>query len=105
MEFHHEQLGKHCRVCGKRLRKLKSKAPIHLCMDHCEVLLLVGLDVSKDDSTIHPLHFCNPCRAMLKRAEKAQKAGVPYINSTKLMEWTPHVDSSCLVGFDHSYNT
>lgn len=103
MEFHQQQLGKHCRVCGRRLCKLKSKAPVYLCTEYSEDLLNLGVDVSGDVPTIHPLKFCNPCRAMFKRAEKARKAGVPYTHTTKPMEWTSHADSSCLVGFVDLY--
>ena len=97
MEFHQLQLEKHCRVCGKRLCKIKSKAPVHLCTQYSIDLLHIGVDVSKDVPTTHPLKFCNPCYAMLRRAEKAHNTGVPYNSTTNPMEWTPHDDSGCLV--------
>ena len=50
MEFHLQQLVKHCRVCGKRLCKAKGKASVFDCNDFTEGLLKTfGVDVSSDD--------------------------------------------------------
>ena len=99
MEFHQQQLNKHCRVCGKRLCKVKSKAPTYLCTEYSEDLLHFGVDVSGDIPTVHPLKYCNPCRAMLKRAEKARSAELPYTHNTKPMEWTPHNEDCSVTQF------
>ena len=91
MELHHQQLLKHCRVCGRRLCKAKGRAqPINECTQQKEDLHILGVDVSSgEDEQVLPQHFCNPCHAMLGRAKKASEEGVPY-QATTLMEWTPH---------------
>ena len=97
MEYHQQQLTKHCRICGKRLLKLKSHGPVYSCHKFTpDLLSTFGVDTSKDSPTIHPDSFCNSCYPVLKRAEKARLAGVPYHHSTKPMEWTAHGDG-CLV--------
>lgn len=61
MDFHQLQLAKHCRVCGKRLCKAKSKAPTFKCTDHQSILFqCFGVDVSQDDPMTHPLKFATP---------------------------------------------
>ena len=98
MEFHQQELQKHCRVCGKRLCKAKSKATIYPCIQHQDSLLKsFGIDVSQDNSTIHPLKFCNPCYAVTRRWAKAFADGVHYTHSVQLMDWSPHSLSSCQV--------
>ena len=98
MEFHHQELQRHCRVCGKRLRKAKSKATVYPCTRHQDSLLkCFGIDVSQGESTIHPLKFCNPCNAVTRRWAKAFADGVHYTHSVQLMDWSPHTESTCLV--------
>ena len=93
MEFHQLELRKHCRVCGKRLCKAKSKATVYPCSKHPNLLLkCFGIDVSQDDPTIHPLSFCN---LLLDYGTKAAADGVHYSNSVQSMEWSSHVDSEC----------
>ena len=93
MEFHQLELRKHCRVCGKRLCKAKSKATVYPCSKHPKLLLkCFGIDVSQDDPTIHPLSFCN---LLLDDGTKAAADGVHYSNSVQSMEWSSHVDSEC----------
>ncbi len=88
MEFHQQQLIKHCRICGKRLCKLKSQAPVFVCAKFPNDLLFPNA---------HPSSFCNPCYALLRRAEKARTSGLPYTYATKTMDWTGHNDNGCLV--------
>lgn len=98
MEFHHQQLEKHCRICGKRLCKVKKQAPSYCCNQFpADLLSTFGLDISKDLSTVHPTHFCNLCYSVTKRAERARKAGLPYTHTTVIMEWTTHDEDDCLV--------
>ena len=96
MEFHQLELRKHCRVCGKRLCKAKSKATVDPCSKHPNLLLkCFGIDVSQDDPTVHPLSFCNPCYAVTRRWTKVAADGVHYSNSVQSMEWSSHVGSEC----------
>ena len=71
MEFHHQELQRHCRVCGKRLCKAKSKATVYPCTRHQDSLLKsFGIDVSQGESTIHLSNSVIP--AMLS-ADDGQK--------------------------------
>ena len=71
MEFHVEQLQKHCRVCGKRLGKAKGRAVTYKSTSFIpELLASFGIDVSGDKAHVHPLEFCNPCYVTMKRAVK-----------------------------------
>lgn len=92
MEHHHQQLLKHCRICGGRLCKAKGKAqPVYKCIEHKEDLHILGVDVSSgEDEAVLPQYFCNPCHSMLCRAKKASEDGVPYQATTTPMKWTPH---------------
>lgn len=98
MESHLVQLSKHCRVCGKKLCKAKSKATVYPCKDHPNSLLkCFGVDISRDEPTIHPPKFCNPCFAVTKRFAKATADGVHYSHSVQCMEWSSHTEDTCMV--------
>lgn len=98
MEFHQLELQKQCRVCGKRLCKAKSKATVYPCIQHQDSLLkCFGIDMSQDDSTIHPLKLCNPCYSVTRRWAKALADGVHYTHSVQPIDWSPHTESGCLV--------
>ena len=63
MEFHREQLAKHCRVCGKRLSKAKGRET-YSCSDYpAQLMACFGINVHRDTDTLHPPQFCNPCYA------------------------------------------
>ena len=95
MEFHNQQLSKHCRVCGKRLLKSKGRpAPTYSCSYHSAQLdSWFGIDVRKDIDIIHPSRFCNLCYG---RSTKASKDGIPHKHSTKVFQWEKHSDN-CVV--------
>ena len=98
MEFHNQQVVKHCRVCGKRLSKSKGRpAPSYSCSDHSPQLnLCFDIDVCNDIDTIDPFRICNLCYAVIGRSTKASKYGIPNKHSTKLFQWDKHNDN-CLV--------
>lgn len=92
MEFHLEQLQKHCRICGKRLNRAKKNAqPVYSCSDHTgDLSALLGVKTStEEDDQVFPQKFCKPCHTKLTKAKKANQAGVPFY-PTVAMEWTPH---------------
>ena len=97
MEYHTEQLAKHCRVCGKRLSKAKGKSTVYNCCEYTDQLqACFGVDVGKDKEGIHPKNLCNPCYLITKRFAKARQAGVPYTFTRASFTWTEHTHT-CLV--------
>ena len=61
-EKHVEQLAKHCRVCGNRLQKGKSRSSTYACVNKKEELQLTfGVTVDNDKSEVHPSYFCGSC--------------------------------------------
>ena len=85
-------------ACGKRQLKSKGRpAPTHSCSKHsAELEYWFGINISKDDDTIHPSRFCNLCYAIIKRSTKAAKEGIPNRHSTEPFQWEKHSDN-CLV--------
>ena len=92
MEFHLEQLQKHCRICGKRLNKAKGKPqPVYSCSDHTDDIsaFLGVVTCTVEDQHIFPQKFCGPCHTRLTKAKKANQAGFPSYPIVA-MEWTSH---------------
>lgn len=90
-EFHLRELAKHCRICGRRLYKAKSKATVYTCSERISDLKSAfRVDVSTDTPTVHPQHFCMSCYAAIGRIKAADSEGVPFAVSTAPMEWTEH---------------
>lgn len=102
MEFHLQQLAKHCRVCGKRLCKAKGRASVYQCTDHiADLFTSFGVNVSSDDDDkISPTKFCNPCYATMKRVIVAGKEGMPYTHTITPFVWTEHAPD-CSVRTNH----
>lgn len=91
MEFHLQQLLKHCRVCGRRLSRAKGRATVYQCTGHAANLLtFLGVDVSSDQEDTFPPHFCNQCYAMMTRVRKAREGQTAYIHSNATFNWTEH---------------
>ena len=91
MEFHLEQLGRHCRVCGGRLSKAKGKLVAYTCREYQEHLLAsFSLDVTQDEPEVHPLHFCQSCYCSMKRSTKAVRDGACFSTSKIVYEWKEH---------------
>ena len=90
MEYHLDQLKKHCRICGGRLNKAKGKVQgVHSCAEHSTALqTFVGIPRAEEECTVHGM-FCNPCFLKLQRVNKASLDGVPS-NFLVAMEWEPH---------------
>ena len=100
MEFHQEQLNKCCRVCGKRLLKAKGKmgqSHIFQCSENATVLLEVfGIEVSSDNSTIHPQQFCLSCNSVARRRMTAIGKGQAYRGRQEVFNWLAH-EEDCAV--------
>ena len=90
MEYHLDQLKKHCRICGGRLNKAKGRVQrVHFCAEHSTALqTFVGIPRAEEESTVSGV-FCNPCFLKLQRVDKASLDVVPS-NSLVALEWEPH---------------
>jgi len=72
-------LDQHCRVCGGRLQKAKSRKTYYDCTHYKEELRTTFLiDVRGDSSDIHPKSFCGSCYAVIRRHSEAVLKGLPY---------------------------
>ena len=93
MDYHTQQLSKHCRVCCKTLTKAKGKCTVYNCADYKDQLLATfGVNLSNDSDVVHPTNFCSCCYTITKCSAKASQDGVPY---------TP---LSMHISMDRSYN-
>ena len=89
MEYHQDQLQKHCRICGNRLSKTKGRPqPVYSCADYTDDL---GSGDAVEDLTLPP-HYCNVCFMRLRRLKKARLSGTPS-HPIIAMEWTPHTEN------------
>ena len=62
MEKHQQYLDDLCRVCGKKVGRVR-----YSVMKYQEVLSSMGLFVAHDIEHIHPKQFCNSCYLTGKR--------------------------------------
>lgn len=92
MEFHLEQLGRHCRVCGGRLAKAKRKLVTYTCREYAEQLQATfSFSISQDNPKVHPPHFCQSCYCSMKRFTKAVRDVASFCCcSTVVYEWKEH---------------
>ena len=102
--FHINELSKHCRICGGRLQKAKSKttAPTHPCDSSSRDCLLstFSVDIDTDDPHIHPARFCNRCWAATRKHRIAVEDGKEYHCSISPFLWEEH-SSQCKVNYRH----
>lgn len=95
MEYHTNELGKACRVCGKRVSKAKGRSRSFLVAQHSQELAEVfSIDVSSDSEDIHPLSFCLPCRAFMG-SWHTRKGDAPAVG--RVYTWAKHTDPDCVV--------
>ena len=93
MDFHAQELAKACRVCGKRVHKAKGRERKYLATSYQKQILQVfGIDVSGDRAAIHPLYFCQPCRAFI-----ATQDGKDVVPVDRVFTWSEHTDTECTV--------
>jgi len=99
MDYHQEQLLKHCSVCGNWLNKAKGRAqPVYACTKQTEDLSVHArnANVSTEDSDVCLQCYCTPCHFKMSRAKQAAKNGLPF-HSITAVEWSPH-EEGCKVG-------
>ena len=94
MDFYAEELTKTCRVCGKRIHKAKGGRERKYIARDCQsdILEVFHIDVTDDNDTIHPLHFCQPCRAFIS-CWKSKKA----LPVDRVFTWSKHTETDCRV--------
>ena len=100
-------VGRHCRVCGGRLRRTRKKDPVHECQTHSQLLEnTFGIKVSRDES-YHPKHFCNSCFAITTWHKIKAAKGLPYTHSLTVFTWEEHKEEGCTVSkamLNYNYN-
>ena len=93
-DLHQRKLKSICRVCGQ---SLKPSRTLYICEDHQENLLAVfHINVADDRPEIHPCYFCEKCRAVVQKSEKAAKEMRVYTLSVRVYNWTGH-DHQCTI--------
>lgn len=87
-------LEQHCRVCGGRLQKAKSRKTYYDCTYYKEELRTTFvIDVRGDSSDIHSKSFCGSCYAVIRRHSEAVLKGLPYEHSVQIFPWERHTDN------------
>ena len=63
------------------------------CVENKTVLLeTFGIDVSSDDSAIHPQQYCLSCNSVARRKREAIKKGHAYRGKQEVFQWMAHND-------------
>ena len=101
--FHLEEIQKHCRVCGRRLKHFRVS---YSCQKRSEELSQAfGLTISDDMPDTHPASFCHGCYTVLMRSQKARAADKQYAPSLEVFSWAQHmVDGQCTI-YEHLSGT
>ncbi len=84
-EKHQAYLSTHCRMCSQKLGRTQ-----YSCAKYSTLLHNAGVDVTSDNSVVHPEHFCNSCYFTIKRicgsADKQRRT------FRVQADWVPHSD-------------
>lgn len=83
MEQHIDCLKKLCRVCGDILT---TQRVTYKCQQKRDLLLAVNINISEDNTEIHPPTFCNRCYSTLKHI----KDNRVHASRLKIIQWTNH---------------
>ena len=94
--YHAAGLQKLCRVCGESLARAFR---VHYrCAEakHAKNLMAVfGIDVSKDDPSVHPENFCHKCQNVIYVATKRSEQGREYTSRVILFDGWVHHSPTC----------
>ena len=86
-----KQVQLHCRVCGQRLTKVKTKSIAYQCKAIAEKLQTAfGIDTSGDGLHIHPESMCKCCKLSIDRVISAMKNKVHHRSAVVLFQWEKH---------------
>ena len=101
MEYHQEQLKKHCSICGKRLNKGQREAhSVYSCSDSSEDLAaLVGVEnsTSEDDDTSFHIAFLSTLAIPKLIGQRLARKDEVHFYPIAAMEWSPHDVKDCRV--------
>ena len=89
MDHHQDCLAKLCRVCGSLTSNQRVTYDCASGDNPARLLAYMKVDISNDDSFIHPKHFCHKCYSALKRAEQDSNITV------EIVEWEKHMTNQC----------
>ena len=93
-----KQVQLHCRVCGQRLTKVKTKSIAFQCKAIADKLQTAfGIDTSGDDLHIHPESMCKCCKLSMDRVISAMKNKVHHRSAVVLFQWEKHCNQECKV--------
>lgn len=92
MERHVSILSQLCRVGGKRFASHDQSIKYSVQDNGIELQSMYGIDISQDDSSIHPTFICILCQHSLKRREKAQHWGS---GCGPVYDWQAHSRTGC----------
>lgn len=92
MEIHQLSLSRLCRVCGLLLTKPKKVPRGYKCTDFQALLRdAFKINVTDDNESTHPTHFCQSCRGVLYCQERAQTNNEEYQQARlRVFNWTEH---------------
>lgn len=80
-ELHLEALNALCRVCA---RPVKRHPAVYECQKYTVIMRSVfKIDVSNDDVTVQPVHFCHCCYRTIERAVVADEKMKIFTHSVK----------------------
>ena len=101
MDYHQEQLGSACRICGLKLKKSKKYCPVYDCSEYFTQLhRTFNTDVLHDSPLVHPPSFCSLCYGTVRRTTAALDSGSTYTPaSTPHFHWEPHSEQGCRVSY------
>ena len=96
MDYHIQQVPKHCRVCGQRLRmRIHKQTASYDCKTFTDNLQIAfSINTSTDDISIHPERFCICCKHSMQRTIHALTEGVHAVIP---FQWQKHTDEECTV--------
>ncbi|KAL5478035.1 hypothetical protein EMCRGX_G024910 [Ephydatia muelleri] len=98
MDYHIKQLPLHCRVCGHRVIKRKSKKEIYECKAFAaDLQLAFSINTLTDNPQVHPEHFCKSCHLSMTRGISARAEGVHHRCALTPFVWEVHANEGCKI--------
>ena len=99
MDYHQQQLGNVCRVCGLKLKKSKKYCPVYDCNEYFTQLhKTFHIEVRHNNPLVHPPSFCSLCHGITRRTMTALDSWTTYTPaSTPIFHWEPHTEQECRV--------